>query len=102
MAWIRTALPLLAGGVLLEWLSTKLGVHRTRLVCDWPCVCSRRRRQGEGTLRAGPRHHMYACPCKDVYIRKVERKDGQLWNVEFDMLKDVKDPGKTKVACTAA
>ncbi len=32
----------------------------------------------------------------DVYIRKVEKKDGQLWNVEFDVLKSVKDPGKSK------
>ena len=32
----------------------------------------------------------------DMYIRKVERKDGQLWNVEFDVLKAVKDPGKLK------
>ena len=33
---------------------------------------------------------------QDIYIRKVERKDGQLWNVEFDVLKAVKDPGKLK------
>lgn len=32
----------------------------------------------------------------NIYLRKVEKKDGQLWNVEFDTLKDVKDPGKTK------
>lgn len=32
----------------------------------------------------------------NVYIRKVERKDGQLWNVEFDVIKDVKDPGKAR------
>lgn len=32
----------------------------------------------------------------NIYIRKVERKDGQLYNVEFDTIKDVKDPGKTK------
>jgi branched-chain amino acid transport system substrate-binding protein len=32
----------------------------------------------------------------EVYLRKVEKKNGQLWNVEFDVLKDVKDPGKTK------
>ncbi|ROR26484.1 amino acid/amide ABC transporter substrate-binding protein (HAAT family) [Comamonas sp. BIGb0124] len=30
----------------------------------------------------------------DVYLRKVERKDGQLYNVEFDVVKAVKDPGK--------
>src|SRR4051812_23217569 len=33
---------------------------------------------------------------QNVYLRKVERKDGQLWNVEFDVIKDVKDPGKSK------
>jgi branched-chain amino acid transport system substrate-binding protein len=33
---------------------------------------------------------------QDIYIRKVEKKDGQLWNVEFDVQKAVKDPGKTK------
>lgn len=33
---------------------------------------------------------------QDVYIRRVERKDGQLWNVEFDVQKAVKDPGKVK------
>ncbi len=33
---------------------------------------------------------------QDVYLRKVEKKDGQLYNVEFDVVKDVKDPGKAK------
>jgi len=33
---------------------------------------------------------------QDIYLRKVERKDGQLYNVEFDVIKEVKDPGKTK------
>jgi branched-chain amino acid transport system substrate-binding protein len=32
----------------------------------------------------------------NIYLRKVERKDGQLHNVEFDVIKDVKDPGKNK------
>jgi len=31
---------------------------------------------------------------QNVYIRKVEKKDGKLWNVEFDKIADVKDPGK--------
>jgi branched-chain amino acid transport system substrate-binding protein len=31
---------------------------------------------------------------QDVYVRKVERQDGQLWNVEFETIKSVKDPGK--------
>ncbi|RST55642.1 ABC transporter substrate-binding protein [Variovorax sp. MHTC-1] len=33
---------------------------------------------------------------QDVYLRKVEKKDGQLYNVEFDAIKAVKDPGKAK------
>ena len=33
---------------------------------------------------------------QNVYIRRVERVNGQLYNMEFDVLKDVKDPGKTK------
>lgn len=32
---------------------------------------------------------------QDIYIRKVERVKDQLYNVEFDSLKAVKDPGKT-------
>jgi branched-chain amino acid transport system substrate-binding protein len=32
----------------------------------------------------------------DMYIRKVEKINGQLWNVEFDAIKQLKDPGKTK------
>jgi branched-chain amino acid transport system substrate-binding protein len=33
---------------------------------------------------------------QDIYIRRVERVNGQLWNVEFDAQKAVKDPGKLK------
>jgi len=33
---------------------------------------------------------------QNVYLRKVQKKNGQLFNVEFDVIKDVKDPGKTK------
>jgi len=29
-----------------------------------------------------------------VYIRRVEKRGGEYWNVEFDKVKDVKDPGK--------
>jgi branched-chain amino acid transport system substrate-binding protein len=32
----------------------------------------------------------------DMYIRKVEKINGQLWNVEFDAIKEMKDPGKFK------
>jgi branched-chain amino acid transport system substrate-binding protein len=33
---------------------------------------------------------------QNVYIRKVEKVDGELYNVEFETFKDVKDPGKIK------
>ena len=29
-----------------------------------------------------------------IYVRKVEKKGNELWNVEFDKLENVKDPGK--------
>jgi branched-chain amino acid transport system substrate-binding protein len=32
----------------------------------------------------------------DMYIRKVEKINGQLWNVEFDAIKQLKDPGKSR------
>jgi branched-chain amino acid transport system substrate-binding protein len=32
---------------------------------------------------------------QDVYIRRVERVDGELYNVEFDKYEAVKDPGQT-------
>jgi branched-chain amino acid transport system substrate-binding protein len=33
---------------------------------------------------------------QNIYLRKVDRKEGQLYNVEFDVIKDVKDPGKNR------
>ena len=33
---------------------------------------------------------------QNVYLRKVQKKNGQLYNVEFDVIKDVKDPGKAR------
>ena len=33
---------------------------------------------------------------QDIYLRRVEKKNGELYNVEFDVIKGVKDPGKTK------
>ncbi len=33
---------------------------------------------------------------QNIYLRKVERVGGELHNVEFDVIKDVKDPGKSK------
>ena len=32
---------------------------------------------------------------QDVYIRKVQKVGGQLYNVEFDKVAKVKDPGKS-------
>ena len=31
---------------------------------------------------------------QNVYMRKVERVNGELWNVEFETFEAVKDPGK--------
>ncbi|WP_382322780.1 ABC transporter substrate-binding protein [Hydrogenophaga sp. UC242_50] len=31
---------------------------------------------------------------QNVYIRRVERKEGELYNVEFDVMKAVRDPGR--------
>ncbi len=31
---------------------------------------------------------------QNIYIRKVEKVDGKLYNVEFETFEDVKDPGK--------
>ena len=31
---------------------------------------------------------------QNIYIRKVEKVDGKLQNVEFDHVADFKDPGK--------
>jgi branched-chain amino acid transport system substrate-binding protein len=33
---------------------------------------------------------------QDIYIRRVEKINGELWNVEFDKFADVKDPMKVK------
>jgi branched-chain amino acid transport system substrate-binding protein len=33
---------------------------------------------------------------QNIYLRKVQRVNGELHNVEFDVIKDVKDPGKNK------
>jgi branched-chain amino acid transport system substrate-binding protein len=30
---------------------------------------------------------------QNIYIRRCEMKDGKLWNVEFDKVENVKDPG---------
>jgi len=30
---------------------------------------------------------------QNIYIRRCEMKDGKLWNVEFDKIENVKDPG---------
>lgn len=65
--------------------------------------------QGGDALLAGMKGQIFESPrgkvyidgqtrdiVHDMYIRKVERKDGQLWNIEFDAIKEMKDPGKSK------
>jgi branched-chain amino acid transport system substrate-binding protein len=55
----------------------------------------------KGQLFESPRGPMFIdAQTRDVvhniYIRKVEKVGGQLFNQEFDTIKDVKDPGKNK------
>jgi branched-chain amino acid transport system substrate-binding protein len=55
----------------------------------------------KGQIFESPRGPMFIdAQTRDVvhnmYLRKVEKKDGQLYNVEFDVIKDMKDPGKTR------
>jgi branched-chain amino acid transport system substrate-binding protein len=33
---------------------------------------------------------------QNIYMRKVEKVSGELYNVEFDTFRNVKDPGKAK------
>ena len=33
---------------------------------------------------------------QNMYVRRVEKKDGQLYNVEFETIPMVKDPTKVK------
>lgn len=51
----------------------------------------------EGMEWTSPRGPMKIDPdtrdvIQNIYIRRVEKKDGQLWNVEFDTIPMVKDP----------
>jgi len=55
----------------------------------------------KGQLWESPRGPMFIdAQTRDVvhsiYLRKVEKQGGELYNVEFDVIKDVKDPGKAK------
>ena len=54
----------------------------------------------KGQIFESPRGPMYIDAqtrdvVQNIYLRKVERKDGQLYNIEFEVIKDVKDPGKS-------
>jgi branched-chain amino acid transport system substrate-binding protein len=33
---------------------------------------------------------------QNVYIRRVEKRDGELWNIQFQTIPNVKDPTKEK------
>ena len=55
----------------------------------------------KGQVFESPRGPMYIdAQTRDVvhnvYVRRVERVDGQLWNVEIQTTTDVKDIGKTR------
>ena len=42
------------------------------------------------------RRHEFPGTLDGVYVRRVEKRDGQLWNIEFQTVPAVKDPGKQK------
>jgi len=51
----------------------------------------------KGTSWVSPRGPMSIDPAtrdvvQNIYVRRVERRDGELHNIEFDVFKDVKDP----------
>jgi branched-chain amino acid transport system substrate-binding protein len=51
----------------------------------------------KGTKWKSPRGMMAIDPetrdiIQDIYISKVEKVNGELWNIEFDKFADVKDP----------
>jgi branched-chain amino acid transport system substrate-binding protein len=55
----------------------------------------------KGQVFESPRGPMYIDAqtrdvVQNVYIRKVEKVGGKLYNQEFATIKDVKDPAKTK------
>ena len=68
------------------------GSGKTTLINDIELFADRDTPSGRQILIDGQTREIV----QDIYVRKVERKDGQLWNVEFDVQKSVKDPGKSK------
>ena len=79
--------------------------------CIWSSIddATEKLRGGGDALLAGLKGQIFESPrgpvfidaqtrdiVQNIYLRKVEKKDGQLFNVEFDVIKDVKDPGKTR------
>jgi len=49
-------------------------------------------RRGEGALDSEGRPEERDV-VQNIYIRRCEMKDGKLWNIEFDKVENVKDPG---------
>ena len=52
----------------------------------------------KGWKHQSPRGPISIDPQRDIvqtiYVRRVEKKNGELWNVEFDKFENVSDPGK--------
>jgi branched-chain amino acid transport system substrate-binding protein len=60
-----------------------------------------RARRDEGMAWESPRGPISIDPetrdiVQNIYMRKVEKVDGELYNVEFETFNAVKDPGKIK------
>jgi len=53
----------------------------------------------KGWKRASPRGPISIDPqtrdiVQTIYVRRVEKRNGELWNIEFDKFENVSDPGK--------
>ena len=67
----------------------------------WPHVAARVKDAAKGSKWESPRGPISIDPetrdvVQNIYIRKVEKVDGELYNVEFATFEAVKDSGKTK------
>ncbi|MGB4557708.1 MAG: ABC transporter substrate-binding protein [Burkholderiaceae bacterium] len=72
-------------------------IRATRGQGDWQALVNAMK----GEIFESPRGPIYIDTqtldiVHNVCIRIVERVNGQLYNMEFDVLKDVKDPAKTR------
>ena len=75
------------------------GYHIARLNSNGTVVADKTMEVLKGLKLASPRGALVVDPetrdpIQTVYVRRVEKVDGHLYNVEFDKFPNVKDPGK--------